>query len=201
MADEQDEGAAVAEEIRRVREAARAATEARSTTLPAARAAAPTSQTERPAVPASNAAPLRPRVDDVHRLTRISPASPGGWRGMVFRLMRRALGASVENEQAFRGAQAQMNDAVLDYVDARADATHRHYDAVLGQYGQHIADANERHRLLQSELVAHVHDLVDRIDLVLAESERGRLSLEAELQDLRARLVQLEERAGGSRPR
>ena len=94
-----------------------------------------------------------------------------------------------------------VDDAVLDYVDARSDATHRHYDAVLGQYGQHIADINQRHQILQSELIAHVRDLVDRIDLVLMQSERGRLSLESALRDVRARLVELEERAGGSRPR
>jgi hypothetical protein len=35
---------------------------------------------------------------------------------------------------------------------------------------------------------------VKRIDLVLSEAERGRLSLEFALQDLRARLRRLEER-------
>jgi len=45
---------------------------------------------------------------------------------------------------------------------------------------------------LQEELVAHAHDLVKRIDLVLSHSERGRLGLEATLADVRARLAQLE---------
>jgi hypothetical protein len=38
-----------------------------------------------------------------------------------------------------------------------------------------------------------VHDLVRRIDLVLAEVERGRLSREAVIEDLRGRVARLEE--------
>ena len=39
---------------------------------------------------------------------------------------------------------------------------------------RHMAEIDERHLILQEELVAHVHDLVKRIDLVLAEAEKGR---------------------------
>jgi hypothetical protein len=67
---------------------------------------------------------------------------------------------------------------------------------VLGIHGRHIQDANERHLILQEELVAHVHDLIKRIDLVLGESERGRLSLEFALRDVRHRLTRLEEGLG-----
>jgi hypothetical protein len=67
---------------------------------------------------------------------------------------------------------------------------------VLGHYGQHLTEIDQRHLILQNDLVAHVHDLVKRIDIVLAESERGRVSLEAGLRDVRARLVHLEERLG-----
>ena len=48
--------------------------------------------------------------------------------------------------------------------------------------------------ILQEELVAHVHDLVKRIDLVLGESERGRVSAAHALLDLRERVKSLEER-------
>ena len=41
-------------------------------------------------------------------------------------------------------------------------------------HGRHMGEIDERHLILQEELVAHVHDLVKRIDLVLAEAERGR---------------------------
>jgi len=59
-----------------------------------------------------------------------------------------------------------------------------------------MEEIDQRHLILQEEVVAHVHDLVQRIDLVLAEAERGRLSLELALRELRQRLVQLEERLG-----
>jgi hypothetical protein len=95
---------------------------------------------------------------------------------------------------AFNSRQVQLDNQLLEYVEARLSATHRHYDEVLGQYGQHIADANERHLLLQRELIVHVHDLVKRIDLVLSESERGRLSLDTGLREVRTRLLALEER-------
>jgi hypothetical protein len=50
--------------------------------------------------------------------------------------------------------------------------------------------------IVQEELVAHVHDLVRRIDLVLAEAEKGRVGLEHGMRDVRARLLRLEERLG-----
>jgi hypothetical protein len=88
----------------------------------------------------------------------------------------------------------QFDNAILDYIDARSEATHRHYDAVLGGVGRHLGEVDERHMILQEELVAHVHDLVKRVDLVLAEGERGRVSAEHALRDLRERLRLLEER-------
>jgi hypothetical protein len=57
-----------------------------------------------------------------------------------------------------------------------------------------MGEIDERHLILQEELVAHVHDLVRRIDLVLAEAERGRLGLEFALKDLRQSVQRLEER-------
>jgi hypothetical protein len=57
-----------------------------------------------------------------------------------------------------------------------------------------MGEIDERHLILQEELVAHVHDLVRRVDLVMAEAEKGRVGLTAELREVRSRLVQLEER-------
>jgi hypothetical protein len=88
----------------------------------------------------------------------------------------------------------RFDNELLDYIDARLDATHRHYDDVLGLHGRHMGEIDERHLILQEELVAHVHDLVRRVDLVLAEAEKGRLGLERELGDLGERLRRLEER-------
>ena len=117
-------------------------------------------------------------------------APPGGLKGRLVRLVRRAMAPFVESQVAFNARQVQLDNDLLAYVDARLEATHRHYDAVLGGYGRHLQDVDKRHVILQEELVKHVHDLVRRIDLVLSESERGRLSLEFALRDLRGRLVE-----------
>ena len=82
----------------------------------------------------------------------------------------------------------------LERYDARVRETHRHYDAILGIHGRHMGEIDERHLILQEELVRHVHDLVKRIDIVLGEAEKGRVSLEFALRDLRARIQKLEER-------
>jgi hypothetical protein len=95
---------------------------------------------------------------------------------------------------SFNSKQVQLDNQILDYMDTRLAATHAHYDEVLGNYGQHMGEIDERHLILQVELVAHVHDLVQRIDLVLAEGEKGRLSVEHGLRDLQRRLARLEQR-------
>ena len=147
-------------------------------TLPAASDAAP-------------APPARPDVGSVQALWDVrATAQPAGLKGRLARLARRLVAPFVDAQASFNARQAQLDHDILAYVDARLEATHRHYDTVLGGYGRHMQDIDKRHLILQEEVVAHVHDLVRRIDLVLAESERGRLSLEVALRDLRARLEQ-----------
>lgn len=125
-----------------------------------------------------------------------------GWRGQLLRLLRSVVGPALERQVAFNSAQVQFDNAMLDFVIRRLERTHRHYDAVLGIHGRHLGEVDERHLILQEELVAHVHDLVARIDLVLSEAERGRTSLELALQDVRGRLAELERRLAspGERP-
>ena len=106
------------------------------------------------------------------------------------------LARLVGRQEQFNSQQVQFDNQVLDYIDARFAATHAHYDPVLGIVSRHMAEIDERHLILQEELVSHVHDLVKRIDLVLAQGEKGRLSLEYALTDVRTRLLQLEERLG-----
>jgi hypothetical protein len=110
------------------------------------------------------------------------------------RFRRPGAGAALQRQQDFNARQVQFDNELLAYVEARFDATHRHYDRILGLTGDHMGEIDERHLILQEELVAHVHDLVKRIDLVLGQSERGRLGLESALKDLRARVAGLEER-------
>jgi hypothetical protein len=185
-----------AEELRRIRESVRerALLEPRTDVLPEPR---PTGVSAPPTPVVTSAAPAPPRRPDnaaVNATWAALTAPPGGVRGFLARLLLRLLGPSLEAQKAWNASQVQLDNEILEYIDARADATHRHYDGVLGLHGRRMAEIDERHLILQEELVAHVHDLVRRIDLVLGESERGRVGLESALKDLRHRLERLEER-------
>ena len=103
------------------------------------------------------------------------------------------LGGRFEAQQAWNAHQVRLDNDLLRYVEERFAATHRHYDRLLGQQGRRQDEADERHVLLERELVIHVQDLARRIDLVLAETSRGRAGQELVLADLRARLAGLEE--------
>jgi hypothetical protein len=142
-------------------------------------------------VPPPEAAPPPPDPAAVNALWRGEPPAP---RSLWGRLVERLLRPRLEAQVAFNARQVQLDNEILAYLDARFAATHRHYDAVLGLTGRHLTDIDERHLILQEELVAHVHDLIRRVDLVLAEVERGRVSGESALRDVRARLRLLEER-------
>jgi hypothetical protein len=142
------------------------------------------------AEPPAAAPPARPDTGPLAGLWR----SAGGAAGRLGRVARRLLAPFLDAQQRFNEQQVQFDNAVLDYVEARLAHTHAHYDAVLGVHGRHMGEIDERHLILQEELVAHVHDLVRRIDLVLGEGERSRVGLESALRDVRSRLAQVEER-------
>jgi len=186
----------VAEELRRirdeVREKGRAERRPADVVGPAPSLRAVEVPDPLPAAPAPAPPPVRPDAAAVNATwdVRRTPA-PGGLKGRLAGVVRRAMAPFVEAQVAFNSRQVQLDNDLLAYVDARLEATHRHYDAVLGGYGLHLQDADKRHVILQEELVRHVHDLVRRIDLVLADGERGRLSLEFALRDLRARLEEM----------
>lgn len=186
----------IADELRRIREGVRdrALFEPR-------REAPPPPAVRTPEAPRmENAAPPPPPpprpdnagVNDSWRIRAVPVA--GGIAGRLARALRAMLGPTLEAQEAFNSRQVQLDNELLAYVDARLQATHRHYDEVLGIHGRHMGEIDERHLILQEELVAHVHDLVRRVDLVLSEAERGRLSLEFALRDLRVRVERLEDR-------
>jgi hypothetical protein len=188
-----DERERAADELRRIREAVRdrALLEPVGPRLPPSR---PTRPPEGPAPsvePFALPAAARPGNEELNRLWDVAgaPASRLG------RLLRRWLRPLLDRQQAFNSKQVQFDNELLAWVEARLDGTHRHYDEVLGVHRRHMAEIDERHLILQEELVAHVHDLVRRIDLVLAESEKGRLRHEHALRDLQERLRRLEARA------
>jgi hypothetical protein len=187
-----EERAQVAAGLRRVRDAVRERAlveRAPADVLPApvpVRTPVPApARAEPPAAPP----PSRPDTGALAALWRTAEAAAG----RAGRALRRLAAPFFDAQQRFNAQQVQFDTAVLDYVEARLAHTHAHYDAVLGVHGRHMGEIDERHLIMQEELVAHVHDLVKRIDLVLGESERGRLGLEFALRDVRARLVRLEE--------
>ena len=186
----------VAEELRRVREAVRArALHERPAGLPPARAVAVPGPMPPDRAPAPIDATARPDNAALNAGWRVREAlGGGGWRRLLARGLGRVLARVLDAQESFNSRQVQFDNALLDYIDARLTATHRHYDDVLGLHGRHMGEIDERHLIVQEELVTHVHDLVRRIDLVLAEAERGRLGLERDLRELRDRMRQLEER-------
>ena len=190
-----DERQAVADELRHLREDVRAqhppAERAPDEALGPARAPRPAERP--PAAPEPPPPPplVAPDPAPLGQGASLHGRWPGGLLGA---LARRLLAPLVAAQSDWNARQAEWNSRLLAYVDGRSDRTHRHYDEVLGIHSRHMADIDQRHLQLQEDLVGHVHDLVQRVDLVFSESERGRLALELALQDLRQRLLELEKR-------
>ena len=113
--------------------------------------------------------------------------------GLLGRLLSWLQKPQLEAQRAFNADQVRLDNAFLRYVEERLAATHRHYDRILGRLGQRLDEADARHRLLERELVQHVHDLARRIDVALLEADRGRPALEQALVDLRAQVARIED--------
>lgn len=96
----------------------------------------------------------------------------------------------------FNADQVQLDNALVSWTASHFSATHTHYDAVIARMQRRMDDIDTRHRELERELVRHVHDMARRIDLVLGEGEKGRVSHESALRSLRERLKALEEKLG-----
>lgn len=99
-----------------------------------------------------------------------------------------------EAQVKFNADQVQLDNALVSWTAGHFAATHTHYDAVLARMQKRMDDIDTRHRELERELVRHVHDMARRIDVVLGEGEKGRVSHEAALRSIRERLRALEER-------
>lgn len=116
-----------------------------------------------------------------------------GLRQLLAGIVERLLAPRLDAQRRFNAAQVRLDNELLQYLDARLAATHRHYDRLVTEQGRRLDDVDERHRQLERELVAHVHDLVARIDLVLVEANREKLALAFALEEARARLARLEQ--------
>jgi hypothetical protein len=101
---------------------------------------------------------------------------------------------SREAQVRFNADQVQLDNALVTWVAAHFEATHRHYDGVIGTMQKRMDDIDTRHRELERELIRHVHEMARRIDVVLGEGEKGRVSHESALRSIRERLRALEEK-------
>jgi hypothetical protein len=190
----EDDRERVQDELRRVRDQVRDGAligEPRTST------GAPPATSVRPSPPAEDlpVVPLPPPPDAsaVNDAWSVKlPQPPGGVRGRLARAVWELLAPYVDAQVIFNSKQVQLDNTILEYLGRRFAATHEQYDRALGLHMQRMEDIDKRHLILQEEVVAHVHDLVQRIDLVLAESERGRMSAEFALRDVRNRLARLE---------
>jgi hypothetical protein len=115
-------------------------------------------------------------------------------RSPLARLVRFALGPVVERQVRMNSAQVRFDNELVRYVDERFDRVSRHYDKVLGLHGRRMEEIDERHLILQQELVRHVHDLVARIELVFEAAEQNHLYLEGTLRETREELSRIAER-------
>lgn len=112
-------------------------------------------------------------------------------RGLAFlrrplqRLARFALGPLVERQVELNSAQVRFDNDLVAYLDARLDRMTAHYDHVLGLHGKRMEEIDERHLILQQELIRHVHELVKRIEFVFENAEQNHLYLEGSLRELR----------------
>jgi hypothetical protein len=106
-------------------------------------------------------------------------------------VIRYALGPFIERQVEMNSAQVQFDNAVVAYMDERMDRLVTQYDRVLGQHGRRMEEIDERHLILQQELIQHVHDLVKRIDFVFETAEQNHLYLEGFLRELREELGEL----------
>jgi hypothetical protein len=118
----------------------------------------------------------------------------GPLRSPLRRVVRFALGPAVENQVRMNSAQVRFDNELVRYLDERFDRMARHYDRVLGLHGRRMEEIDERHLILQQELVRHVHDLVARIELTFEAAEQNHLYLEGTLRETREEVARIAER-------
>ena len=146
--------------------------------------------------PTVETSPLPAAPPDTAAVAAAWPAEAPLRRGVLGRLaalVGRLLAPRFDAQRQFNAIQARLDGELIEYLHARLAATHRHYDRLLTEQGRRLDEVDERHRQLERELVAHVHDLVARIDLVLSEANREKLALAFALEETRARLALLEQ--------
>jgi hypothetical protein len=110
------------------------------------------------------------------------------------RLVQFAMGGVLDRQVEMNSAQVKFDNELVEYVDARLDRISQHYDEVIGLHGKRMGEIDERHLILQQELVRHVHDMVQRIEFVFETAEQNHLYLEGSLRETREQLTRVLER-------
>jgi hypothetical protein len=155
--------------------------------------------------PTSPQAPISPDRSDLNRLWDVSTAlqtAPSGRLARLFsplrkplqRVMRFVFGPFIEQQAEMNSAQVKFDNQLVEYVDERLDRISAHYDRLLGLHGKRMEEIDERHLILQQELIQHVHDLIKRIDFVFETAEQNHLYLEGFLREVRDEAQSLAER-------
>lgn len=152
-----------------------------------------------PALPAS---PDRDELNRIWDLAAAGSEPPAGFlsrlfsplRGPLSRVIRFALGPFTDRQTRMNSAQVRFDNELVQYLDSRLDRMTTHYDHVLGLHGRRMEEIDERHLVLQQELIRHVHDLVARIEFVFEAAEQNHLYLEGMLRESREELRSLAER-------
>jgi len=148
---------------------------------------------DEPRTTSTSPAPAAPEVSAVNGTWPAEAPPRRGLRRFFAAAIERLLAPRLLAQREFNAAQVRLDNEIVPYLHARLAATHLHYDRLLAEQGRRLDDVDERHRQLERELLAHVHDLVARIDLVLAEANREKLTLAFTLEETRARLERLEQ--------
>ncbi len=161
------------------------------------------------AVPEAPRSPDRNILNERWNVARALDTPPQGPLGRLFaplrkpllRVLRFALGPFVEYQVEMNSAQVQFDNDIVAYMDERMDRLATHYDQMLGLHGKRMEEIDERHLILQQELIQHVHDLIKRIDFVFETAEQNHLYLEGSLRELREALQQRATQMGSSATR
>lgn len=190
---EEDEAEALVSGLREVRDEARRAESAPPSLPPSERPdpspASPLPPLEpSPTAQAARKSPDREALNELWDLNR-GRGSEGGWlRRVLARAIRYAIGPAIERQVEMNSAQVRFDNEVVAYLDARLDALSAHYDEVLGLHGKRMEEIDERHLILQQELIRHVHDLVQRIEFVFETAETNHLYVDGMVRETKEQL-------------
>ena len=161
---------------------------AKPSAYPAPQQQSPLESLRKAEPPETPISPSRERLNELWDLSRALDTPSGIVRGLLRRVLRFAWGPLMDRQVELNSGQVQFDNELVEYIDHRLDRISAHYDHVLGLYGRRMEEIDERHLILQQELIRHVHELVKRIDFVFETAEQNHLYLEGMLREAQEKL-------------